>query len=113
MVRTVGEARAKELILLGRRLKADEALELGLLHRVVAKQRQLLPETLEFIQPILEGAPIAQRAALRAIAAAGDLPLDAGLAIERQCYEACLPSADRKEALAAFIEKRKPVFSGK
>jgi len=113
LVRVVGEARAKELILLGRRLTADEALQLGLVHRVVAKQKQLLSKTLEFIQPILEGAPIAQRAALRAIAAASDQPLDAGLAIERECYEACLTSADRKEALAAFVEKRKPVFSGK
>ena len=113
LVRAIGEARAKELILLGRRLTAEEALELGLLHRVVAKQRRLLSETLDFIQPILDGAPIAQRAALRAIAAATDLPLSAGLAVERQCYEACLTSADRKEALAAFVEKRRPVFSGK
>ena len=45
--------------------------------------------------------------------AAGDLPLSAGLAMERQCYESCLTSEDRKEALAAFAEKRRPHYLGK
>lgn len=112
MVRLVGEARAKELILLGRRITAPEALQMGLLHRVVDEPDALLSETLELIRPILQGAPIAQRAALKAIAAAGDLPLAEGLAFERECYDACLSSEDRQEALRAFAEKRPPKFTG-
>jgi len=113
LVRLVGEARAKEMILLSQRLSAKQALAAGLVHRVVKNPAKLLSKTLEYIRPILEGAPIAQRAALRAIAAAGDLPLSAGLAMERQCYEQCLVSEDRKEALAAFAEKRRPNYLGK
>jgi enoyl-CoA hydratase/carnithine racemase len=112
LVRLVGEARAKELILLGRRVHTEEALRIGLIHRIVSEPAALMTETLAYIQPIVDGAPIAQRAALRAIAAAADLPLDQGLVFERECYETCLSSADRKEALAAFSEKRKPRFSG-
>lgn len=113
LVRLVGEARAKEMILLGQRLSAKQALAIGLVHRLVKNPVKLLQKTLEYIQPILDGAPIAERAALRAIAAAGDLPLSAGLAMERQCYELCLTSEDRKEALAAFAEKRRPKYLGK
>lgn len=113
LVRVLGEARAKELILLARRVSASEALQMGLVHRVVDDPSSLLSETLSLIQPILDGAPIAQRAALEAIAAASDLPLTEGLAFERQCYEACLTSEDRREALRAFAEKRRPKFTGK
>lgn len=113
LVRLVGEARAKEMILLSQRLSAKQALAIGLVHRVVKNPAKLLAKTLEYIRPISEGAPIAARAALRAIAAAGDLPLSAGLAMERQCYESCLTSEDRKEALAAFAEKRPPNYLGK
>src|SRR5690606_13663531 len=69
LVRLVGEARAKEMILLSQRLSAKQALAAGLVHRVVKNPAKLLPKTLEYIQPILDGAPIAERAALRAIAA--------------------------------------------
>jgi enoyl-CoA hydratase/carnithine racemase len=113
LTRVVGEARAKELILLGRRVTAEQALQYGLVHRLASDLNSLVPEVCEYIRPILEGAPIAQRAALRAIHAAGDEALVHGLSIERECYEDCLVSEDRKEALAAFAEKRKPRFSGK
>jgi len=112
LVRLVGEARAKELILLGRRIDAAEALNIGLVHRLVPAGEDLIERTLDFIAPIVEGAPIAQRAALSAIADAGDLPLSEGLEYERQCDERCLVSADRREALTAFAEKRKPKFTG-
>ena len=113
LVRVVGEARAKEMILRSERLSAKQALAIGLVQRVVKNPAKLVPKTLEYIQPILDGAPIAQRSALRAIAGAQDLPLSAGLALERQCYELCLTSQDRKEALAAFAEKRRPIYVGK
>lgn len=108
----VGEARAKELILLGRRLSANEALGWGLLNRVVADDADLLAETLAWIAPLADGAPLAAASALRAIDAARGTTLEQGLLTERDCYETVLRSADRKEALAAFAEKRKPAFRG-
>lgn len=111
--RVVGEARAKELILLARRLDAGEALAMGLVNRVTPAGTNVLADTLEWIRPIAGGAPIAQSAALRAIDASFELPLDHGVEIERILYDECLKSEDRVEALNAFAEKRKPVFKGR
>jgi methylglutaconyl-CoA hydratase len=110
--RLVGEARAKELILLGKRISASHALAIGLVNRVSPPGVNVLGDTLEWMRPILEGAPIAQRAALRAIDDGGRLDLSAGLARETELYQECLASDDRREALTAFAEKRKPVFKG-
>lgn len=110
--RVVGRARATEMILLGSRLSAEQALEVGLVHRLSPDRASLLEATLEWIEPILSGAPIAQAAALAALEAL-ELPLAQGLERERQLYEQCLDSEDRQEALAAFKAKRKPVFQGR
>jgi enoyl-CoA hydratase/carnithine racemase len=108
--RLVGYARALELILLGRRLNAEEALELGLVNRVAPEGADLLDDTCSWLAPLLDGSPTAMRAALSAVRAAQTLPLDAGLDAERRAYETCLTSDDRREALRAFAEKRKPTF---
>lgn len=108
----IGVGRAKELILLGRRLCATEALAYGLIERI-ASSPDLLGETLEWICPILKGAPLAQRAALRAIDAACELTLAEGLEKELVEYRGCLHSADRLEGLLARREKREPVYQGK
>ncbi len=110
--RLVGYARALELILLGRRLTAAEALDLGLVNRVAPDSAALLDDTLTWLAPLLEGSPTAMHAALSAVRAAQSLPLDAGLDAERRAYETCLTSDDRVEALRAFAEKRKPLFRG-
>jgi methylglutaconyl-CoA hydratase len=111
--RLVGYARALELILLGQRLSAAEALSLGLVNRVTPAGTPVLEDALAWLAPLLEGSPIAMRAALEAVRAATALPLDAGLDAERRAYEACLVSEDRREALRAFAEKRAPVFRGR
>ena len=111
--RIVGEARAKELILMGSRLTAEQALAIGLVNRVSPEGTNVLDDTLEWIGPISGGAPLAQRSALAAIDASFEVPLEQGLDLERVHYDACLRSQDRLEALAAFAEKRKPVFQGK
>jgi methylglutaconyl-CoA hydratase len=110
--RIVGEARAKELVLLGRRITASHALAIGLVNRVSRPGTNVLADTLDWIKPISEGAPLAHRAALRAVDEAAELPLQAGLERELELYEECLVSEDRVEALKAFAEKRKPVFKG-
>jgi methylglutaconyl-CoA hydratase len=111
--RIVGEARAKELILLGRRITAAHALAVGLVNRVSRPGTGVLEDTLEWIRPIVDGAPIAQRTALAAIDETRNADLDAGLAREMALYEECLVSEDRKEALEAFAAKRKPIFKGR
>jgi enoyl-CoA hydratase/carnithine racemase len=110
--RVVGEARAKEMILLGRRLGAAEALAWGLVNRVSGEGEGVLEDTLRWIEPIASGAPIAQSAALRAIEASYEVPMALGLELERVYYDETLRSEDRVEALRAFAEKRKPVFRG-
>lgn len=112
LTRLVGAAKAKELILLSKRLTAADAKALGIVHEVAPEGRDLLDTTLEWIEPLASGAPLAIAAALEAIDAAEDLPLDAGLLKERACYEKTLESRDRLEALEAFAQKRTPVFTG-
>ena len=109
----LGEARAKELILRAARLSAPEALILGLVNQVMPKSDQFLLEVINWAEPILNGAPLAIRAALKAMRGATTRDLTQGLALERAAYEQCLNSEDRREALSAFSEKRKPVFVGR
>ncbi len=111
--RIVGEARAKEMILLQRRLSAEEALAWGLVNRITPAGASLIDDTIAWLAPIASGAPIAQAAALAAIDVSFEVPLERGLEIERVHYDETLRSTDRLEALKAFAEKRKPVFAGK
>jgi methylglutaconyl-CoA hydratase len=111
--RLLGEARAKELVLRAARLTAPEALILGLVNQLMPPGEQFLLEVMAWAEPILSGAPLAIRAALQAMRGATTRGLSAGLALERAAYEQCLKSEDRLEALAAFAEKRKPLFKGR
>jgi enoyl-CoA hydratase/carnithine racemase len=111
--RLLGEARAKELILRAARLTAPEALILGLVNQVMPSNGDFVLEVMSWAEPILNGAPLAIRAALGAMRGAATRELREGLALERAAYEQCLNSEDRIEALAAFSEKRPPVFKGR
>jgi enoyl-CoA hydratase/carnithine racemase len=111
--RVVGEARAKEMILLGSRLTAEQALAWGLVNRVTPAGKSVVDDAVEWIAPIASGAPIAQAAALEAIDRSFDATLEQGMELEKVSYDKVLVSEDRREALAAFAEKRKPAFKGK
>ena len=111
--RLIGEPRAKEMILLGRSISADQALAWGLVNRVSPAGSSVVDDAIEWIVPITQGAPIAQAAALESVDRAFDVPLSVGLRLEKTSYERTLSSEDRREALAARSEKRKPEFRGK
>jgi enoyl-CoA hydratase/carnithine racemase len=111
--RLIGEARAKEMVLLGRRISAQKAAEWGLVNRVAPEGSNVVDDAVEWIAPIAEGAPVAQRAALEAVDRSFDVPLEVGLALENSSYEKTLMTEDRHEALAAIAEKRKPEFRGR
>ncbi len=113
LTRIVGEAKAKELLLFSRRLSAEDALGLGLVHAVAPPDSDALKLALRWAEELASKPPIAVAAALRAIDAAAWMPLDQGLAEEARCYERTLVSEDRVEALAAFAEKRPPRFKGR
>ncbi len=110
--RLIGPARAKDLILTGRRVRAEEALQIGLIHRL-APAGELRRVAIELAQSILQNAPIAVAAAKHAIDRGFGLELDQALALEHQQYELVLKSEDRLEGLRAFAEKRPPQFKGR
>jgi methylglutaconyl-CoA hydratase len=113
LARTVGVARAKQMILLAERVGAEEALRRGLVHRVCAPGERALALALEWADELARGAPLALAAALAALDAAWDRELSAGLDFERECYERTLVSQDRLEGLEAFLAKRPPTFTGR
>jgi enoyl-CoA hydratase/carnithine racemase len=110
--RLVGEARAKELVLLGRRISAARALEIGLVHQVVARDK--LAAAGDALLAELAGcAPLSVMSAKSAIERGYGRPLEEALTIERECYEVTLFSEDRDEGLAAFAEGRPPKYMGR
>jgi enoyl-CoA hydratase/carnithine racemase len=110
--RLVGRGRAKELIFTGRRVDAAEAERIGLVNRVAAPQ-ELLGECRKLAAMICETGPIAIEQAKYAINHGLETDIATGLAIESNAYWVCIPTEDRLEGLAAFKEKRKPVYKGK
>jgi enoyl-CoA hydratase/carnithine racemase len=100
------------MILLGRRVSAETALAWGLVNRIAPKGTSVVDDAIAWIEPIASGAPIAQAAALEAIDRAWANSLRVGLELEKVSYDKVLVSEDRREALAAFAAKRKPVFQG-
>jgi len=110
--RLVGSARAKKWIFSGRLFTSAEALADGVVDAVATTDR-VRAVAFEFVAEMAAAAPLSVRAAKKAVHLALSLSLEAGLAAEWQAYESILHTEDRLEALAAFREKRKPVFRGR
>ena len=111
MTRLIGEAKATELIFLGKRLKAEEAEEIGLVHRAVSND-SLLDETLAFADKLAGGAVQAMGLAKKSIHAAVDESLEEGLKVERSSFAKTFTTGEVEEGTKAFFEKRKPDFLG-
>ena len=110
--RLVGKGKAKELIFTGQQLDAQEALKIGLVNKI-CEQKDLWDECKKMAGMICETGPIAIEQAKYAINYGMETDIHTGLAIESNAYWVCIPTEDRLEGLAAFKEKRKPVFKGK
>lgn len=112
LTRAVGKALAMEMILNNRMLSAREALQLGLVNRLVTTE-QYLEEALKLAGEIAAQAPLAVRAAKKLINQAYEQPLSDGLYMEREEFYNLFATEDQKEGMKAFIEKRKAVWKGK
>jgi len=110
--RLVGAGRAIEMITTGRRVKADEALAIGLVSRVVP-QPQLLDETVGLALAILRNGRLAVAAALEAVQRGMQLPLDDGLRLESGLFGLVAATEDMHEGLRARLEKRAADFKGR
>lgn len=110
--RLVGRGKAKELIFTGSRVTGQQAYDIGLVNQVCEPQL-LMDEAMKLAETICEAGPIAIEQAKYAIDAGMETDLRTGLAIESNAYWITIPTEDRLEGLAAFREKRKPVYKGK
>ncbi|XP_029542158.1 enoyl-CoA hydratase domain-containing protein 2, mitochondrial isoform X2 [Oncorhynchus nerka] len=113
--RAVGFALAKELIFTGRRVDGQRAVDMGLVNRATEQNSDgdaAYREALSLAREILPQAPIAVRMAKEAMNRGMEVDITSGMAIERMCYARVIPTRDRQEGMAAFIEKRPPRYTG-
>jgi enoyl-CoA hydratase len=110
--RLVGTGQAMRLVLTGEIVDAAEALRIGLVDQVVPAT-ELCERTMEIARTMATRSPVALEMAKRAVRAAAEMPLAAGLALETELFVTCFGSDDRREGVAAFLEKREARFDGR
>lgn len=110
--RAIGASAALEIILSGRQVDAEEALRLGLVHRVVPA-KEVLPTARQMAATLLANGPLAVRAAKQAVIEGLDLTLDEGLELELRLMAQLLLTQDAIEGPLAFAEKRTPRFEAR
>jgi enoyl-CoA hydratase/3-hydroxyacyl-CoA dehydrogenase len=112
LVRVVGLARAKEMVLLGTRLKAEEALRIGLVNKVVHYEK-LKEEVQAIASKLCDGPPIAMKYAKHAMNFGSQVPLPVGLRLEAGLMGLAFSTDDLKEGVEAMMSRRKAEFKGK
>ena len=112
MTRAIGKAKTMEMCLTGRMMDAAEAERSGLVAKVVPVA-DLLAETLKTAEVIAGMAPLATMAAKEMVNAAFEMTLQQGVVFERRLFHGLFGSADQKEGMAAFVEKRPGNWTGK
>jgi len=109
--RLIGPNMAREMIYTGKMINATEALRLGIVNKVSAPD-QLMDDVLAIAAAIAQKGSTALRAAKQAINNGMNVDLASGLALENDAFALCLASSDAREGTSAFLEKRKPEFTG-
>jgi enoyl-CoA hydratase len=107
--RLVGQGRALEIVLTGRKVKADEAAAIGLVNRVVP-QAELMAEAEKLANAMLEKGPLAVQAAIESVVRGGSLSVAEALRFESGRFGIVASTDDMHEGLQAFLDKRPPVF---
>lgn len=107
----VGQGKAMEMILTGEPVSAQEAYEIGLVNKVVPLDK-LMEEAMSMAKKIAEKSPVVTKLAKRAIQNGADLPIDTGLLIEILSQSVVFSTKDHLEGINAFLEKRKPEYTG-
>lgn len=110
--RLVGEKKAKELIFTGAMISATEAMNLGIINQVVPRE-ELREATQKMVDSLLRNSPAIIGLAKIAINRSLETPLQAGMSYERDLFALAFSYEDQKEGARAFLEKRKPSYSGK
>lgn len=110
--RLIGNAQAKELIFLGHNIDAPTALQLGLVNRIVADE-ELLDEALKMAEKMSAKPPLALKMAKRTINTGLNLDIKSGTDLEVISWSDLFATEDQKEGMKAFLEKRKPNFTGR
>ena len=110
--RTVGRGYAKELIYTAAMIDAQEALRIGLVNKVVP-QAELMDTVMKLAKKIAKNAPVAVQLAKAAINRGINCDVVTGISYEAEVFGLCFATADQKEGMGAFIEKRKATFTGK
>ena len=110
--RRVGIAKAKELIFSGKMIKADEAEKIGLANAVYAPE-ELMNGAVEMARSFMKNAPIAVKYSKACIDRGMQMDIDDGIALENELFAMCFATADQKEGMTAFLEKRSATFENK
>lgn len=111
LTRLIGQSRAMELVLTGRKLPAPEAEKWGLVTRIVSENENVTTEAVKIAENIAGKSQIAVRAAKECVRKSAEVSLAEGLVFERRAFHALFATKDQKEGMTAFVEKRKPKFS--
>lgn len=110
--RAVGRSRALEILTVGRPFSAQEAWEWGIVNRL-CPDGEAVQAALATASVIAQNAPLSVRRVVEAVRTGSDRPMPEALSVELDCYRTLIDTEDRQEGIAAFNEKRKPIFHGR